>query len=154
MKKKNEFRLAFLMPAPPMEGDVIVRSPEDVWKVCEPTSSYGAETFSVLCVNSKNRLIAGGHISMGILDTCPVHPREVFKAAILHSAAAIILCHNHPSGDPTPSAEDVRITRQLIQAGQVIGIKVLDHVIVGKPSVDRARAFVSLRESGTVEFVL
>jgi DNA repair protein RadC len=91
-------------------------------------------------------------VSKGILDSSLVHPREVFKPAIQSGCAALILMHNHPSGDPAPSADDVRITRQLIQAGQVIGIKVLDHVILGRPSADRRTDFLSMREAGLVEF--
>ena len=83
-----------------------------------------------------------------------MHPREVFRPGILAQAAAIILAHNHPSSDCTPSAEDIRITRQLVQAGQVIGIKVLDHVIVGRPGPagSNEKGHLSLRESGLVEF--
>jgi DNA repair protein RadC len=81
-----------------------------------------------------------------------VHPREVFKAAVEHSAAAVVLVHNHPSGDPTPSAEDIRITRQLVDAGRVMDLKVLDHVVLGKPRAGTAHDFVSLRENGLVDF--
>jgi DNA repair protein RadC len=77
-----------------------------------------------------------------------VHPREVFRAAILDGAGAIILAHNHPSGDPTPSSEDIRITRQLVEAGKILDIEVLDHVVVGRGE----RPFLSLRESGLVSF--
>lgn len=153
-RKKNEFRLAFMMPEATVSENLHIRSPEDAWKLCEPQSTYGAEAFTVICLNSKNRVIAGGHISLGILDTSLVHPREVFRPAILAQSAAVVLAHNHPSGDPTPSAEDVRITRQLIQAGMVLGIKVLDHVVIGRASEDRARPFVSFRESGLCEFAL
>ena len=81
-----------------------------------------------------------------------MHPREVFRKAIRESSASVVLAHNHPSGDPTPSAEDVRITRQLVEAGRVIDIKVLDHVVLGRLSADRDRAYVSLREEGLVDF--
>ncbi|MEI9966921.1 MAG: JAB domain-containing protein [Candidatus Moraniibacteriota bacterium] len=72
-------------------------------------------------------------MSTGTLDTTSVHPREVFRAAVVASASAVILMHNHPSGDPTPSQEDIKVTRELVQAGQVMRIDVLDHVIVGQP---------------------
>jgi DNA repair protein RadC len=137
------------------ERGSVVRSPEDAAVVLRETAKpLDHERFWTLPLDSKNRLKWGvEEISRGILDTSLVHPREVFKRAIQWGCAAVVLVHNHPSGDPTPSAEDVRITRQLIQAGQVIGIKVLDHIVLGRPSAERARDFVSLRESGTVEFV-
>src|SRR5436305_750968 len=87
-------------------------------------------------------------ISQGTLDTLLVHPREVFKCAINGGAASIILAHNHPSGDPTPSEADIKVTRDLIRAGQLLKIEVLDHVIVGKANAERQRDYVSLRELG------
>src|SRR5437773_1629885 len=92
----------------------------------EPT-----EVFAILCLTTKHRVIAYHEVSRGTLDSTLVHPREVFKAALLANAAAIIVCHNHPSGDPTPTADDVEVTRRLVAAGQVVGIEVLDHVVVG-----------------------
>lgn len=90
------------------------------------------EYFYILLLDIKNRLIKESMISQGTLTASIVHPREVFNVAIKESAASIILIHNHPSGDPKPSQEDIEITRQLKQAGQIIGIKVLDHVIIGQ----------------------
>ena len=152
MKKRSDFYLGFCMQPAPEVTDVYVRTPEDCHKVCEEQAGYGQETFTVLCLNTRNRLIAGGIISIGIADSTLVHAREVFRKAIETGAVAIVLAHNHPSGDPTPSAEDVKLTRQLIQAGQVIGIKVLDHVIIGRANPGSNRGFQSLRESGVVEF--
>ncbi len=152
MKKRSDFFLGFCMQPAPNTTDVYVRTPEDCYKTCEEQSGYGQEAFTVLCLNTRNRLIAGGIISIGIADATLVHPREVFRKAIEIGAAAIILAHNHPSGDPTPSAEDVRITRQLVQTGQVIGIKVLDHVVIGRSRPDSQRPFTSFREAGLVEF--
>jgi DNA repair protein RadC len=88
------------------------------------------------------------------LDASLVAPREVFRGAVADSAAAIVCAHNHPSGDPTPSAEDVRITRQLVEAGRILGIRVLDHVVIGRPDATGpgAPGFLSLRESGLVTF--
>jgi len=106
------------------------------------------ETFQVLLLNTRRRLIQTAKISDGTLDTLLVHPREVFKPAIAASAAAIILIHNHPSGDPTPSEADLRVTRDLIRAGQLLKIEVLDHVILGRATADRPRDYVSLRELG------
>jgi DNA repair protein RadC len=87
-------------------------------------------------------------ISNGTLDTILVHPREVFRPAVILSAAAIILCHNHPSGDPEPSAADIKVTRELIRAGQVLKIEVLDHIILGRASTERPYDYASLRELG------
>lgn len=98
------------------------------------------EEFVVLILDSKNKLIALETISVGTINSTIVHPREVFKGAIKRSANAIILVHNHPSGDPTPSEEDIKITRRLAEVGQIVGIQVLDHIIVGK------NRHVSLRE--------
>ena len=90
-----------------------------------------SEVFGILCLTTKHRVIAYHEVSRGALDATLVHPREVFKAAILANAAAIILAHNHPSGDPTPSPDDEALTRQVVAAGDLLGIQVLDHVIVG-----------------------
>ena len=87
-------------------------------------------------------------ISQGTLDTLLVHPREVFKPAITAGAAAIVLAHNHPSGDPTPSEADIKVTRDLIRAGQLLKIEVLDHIILGRATAERKRDYVSLRELG------
>ena len=91
-------------------------------------------------------------VSEGLLDASLVHPREVFKKAILSTSAAVILAHNHPSGDTTPSAEDIKITRQLVEAGKIIDIKVLDHIIIGNPEAHQQGGFLSMREAGLVEF--
>jgi DNA repair protein RadC len=106
------------------------------------------ETFQVLLLNTRRRLIRVEKISDGTLDTLLVHPREVFKMAIAANAAAIVLAHNHPSGDPTPSEADIRVTRDLIRAGQLLKIDVLDHVILGSASPGRETDFCSLRELG------
>jgi DNA repair protein RadC len=90
------------------------------------------EEFLVVLLDAKNKLLGFHVVSVGSLTSSLVHPREVFKAAILSNAAAIILLHNHPSGDPLPLAEDLSITTRLCQTGEVIGIKVLDHVVIGE----------------------
>ena len=90
-----------------------------------------SEVFAILCVSTKHRVIAYHEVSRGALDSTSAHPREVYKAAVLANAAAIIACHNHPSGDPTPSPDDVELTRRLAAAGDVLGIQLLDHLIIG-----------------------
>lgn len=106
------------------------------------------ETFQTLLVNTWRRLIRVEQVSQGILDTILVHPREVFKSAIAASAAAIVLVHNHPNADPTPSQADIKVKRDLIRAGQLMKIEVLDHVILGRAKADRAKDYSSLRELG------
>lgn len=101
-----------------------------------------SEVFGILCLSTKRRVIAYHEVSRGTLDSTLVHPREVFKAAILANAAAIIVAHVHPSGDPTPSPDDLQLTRQLTAAGTLLGIDVLDHIIVGDGR------YVSFREIG------
>ena len=90
-----------------------------------------SEVFAILCVTTKHRVIAYHEVSRGTIDSTLAHPREVFKAALLANAAAIVLSHNHPSGDPTPSPDDVELTRRLAAAGEVLGVPVLDHIIIG-----------------------
>ncbi len=106
------------------------------------------ESFQILLLNTRRRLIRVAEVSDGTLDTLLVHPREVFEKAIAASAAAIILLHNHPSGDPTPSEADIKVTRDLIRAGQLLKIEVLDHVIIGRATKERRKDYVSLRELG------
>jgi DNA repair protein RadC len=106
------------------------------------------EIFQVVLLNTRRRLIDIKEISQGTLDTILVHPREVFKFAIAANAAALVLAHNHPSGDPTPSEADIKVTRDLIRAGQLLKIEVLDHVILGRATQERPKDFVSLRELG------
>jgi len=111
------------------------------------------EVFWALMLDTKNRLIGEPQkISEGTLNSSLVHPRELFKQALQYSSAAIILAHNHPSGDPAPSAEDIKVTRQLIQAGEVMGIKVLDHIVIGHRRHRADTDFLSLREAGLVHF--
>ena len=109
-----------------------IRGPGDIYERCAPSlRDLSHEEFRILLLNTQHAVLREHLITRGILDASVVHPREVFKPAIAESAAAIILIHNHPSGDPLPSAEDREITRQLIEAGRILGIPVLDHVVVG-----------------------
>jgi DNA repair protein RadC len=114
----------------------------------EENRAYEVENFQVILLNTRRKLIRVERISQGTLDTILVHPREVFKPAITAAAAAVVLAHNHPSGDPTPSEADIKVTRDLIRAGQLLKIEVLDHVILGRASQERPRDFISLRELG------
>lgn len=106
------------------------------------------ETFQAVLLNTRRRLIRVEKLSQGTLDTILVHPREVFRAAIAANAACVVLVHNHPSGDPTPSEADIKATRDLIRAGQMLKIEVLDHVILGRKTAEREKDYASLRELG------
>lgn len=106
------------------------------------------EEFHVLLVNSKNHLISDRIVTIGLLDRSQVHAREVFRWAIREAASRVILAHNHPSGDTTPSAQDIACTKNLAAAGRIIGIEVLDHVIIGRPTADRPKDWLSFREEG------
>lgn len=109
----------------------VVKSPEDVVSIVKSQlKGKKKEHFLVLCLDTRNNVINCRAISMGSLDTSIVHPREVFKEAISSSAASVILVHNHPSGDPGPSKEDIELTKRLAKAGEILGIDVLDHIIV------------------------
>jgi DNA repair protein RadC len=120
-------------------GGEAIRGPEDVLGQVRDLARARKEHFVVLLLNARHEVQGRETVSIGSLNASIVHPREVFQPAILHSAAALVLVHNHPSGDPEPSEEDLSITRRLVQVGEVVGISVLDHVIVA------ARGLVSLR---------
>lgn len=109
-----------------------IRGPEDVHTLMAPLlRDLQHEEFHALLLNAQHRVVGQVLVSRGILDASVVHPREVFKSAVVESAAAIVLVHNHPSGDPSPSAEDRLVTRQMRRAGETLGIPVLDHVVIG-----------------------
>lgn len=109
-----------------------ISTPEDVVALCAPQlRGADREHFWALALNTKNQLVKMVEVSIGSLNASIVHPRELFRDAVRASAAAIVVVHNHPSGDPTPSGADIQLTRRLLKAGDVLGIEVLDHVIVG-----------------------
>jgi len=113
-----------------------------------PAFNPDVESLMVVFLNTRRRPIGWQIISTGTLDTLLVHPREIFKPACVMNAAAIILAHNHPSGDPTPSEADIKVTRDIIRAGQLMKIELLDHVILGQATPDRPKSWASLRELG------
>ena len=114
----------------------------------EENRLYEVENFQVVLLTTRRRLIRVERVSQGTLDTLLVHPREVFRPAISANAAALILVHNHPSGDPTPSEADIKVTRDLIRAGQLLKIEILDHIILGRRTNERAKDYASLKELG------
>lgn len=130
------------------ESPVLDNPPAVVELMREQFRQNPVETLYVLLLNTRRRLIRWQRVAHGTLDTILVHPREVFRAAIAANAAAVVLVHNHPSGDPTPSEGDIKVTRDLIRAGQLLKIDVLDHVIIGRATPERAKDYVSLRELG------
>jgi DNA repair protein RadC len=114
-----------------------------------PLYSPDQEMFIVVCLDRKNRIRGWQMITLGTATSALVHPREVFRAAIIASACAILVSHNHPSGDPAPSAADLQVTRQLREAARCVDIELLDHVIHGTPAYDPSgRGYFSFRESG------
>jgi DNA repair protein RadC len=143
------FTLAQRMAREMRHDAPLVDSPERVAELLrEDNRLRDRETFQIVLLNSRRRLIDVKCITDGTLDSLLVHPREVFKAAIAANAAAIILAHNHPSGDPTPSEADIKVTRDLIRAGHLLKIEVEDHVILGRATPERSKDYVSLRELG------
>ncbi|WP_338506191.1 JAB domain-containing protein [Turicibacter sp. KK003] len=120
-----------------------ILSPNDAYEMIkEQLEGLDREQFIIACLNTKNEPTNISVVSVGSLNKAIVHPREVFKTAILSNAASIMAFHNHPSGDTTPSDQDIQLTNRLYEAGELLGIKVLDHLIIGDGS------FTSLKEKG------
>lgn len=121
-------------------------SPQDVADFLkEEMRYYKKEYFKIILLNTKNQVIAVEDISVGSLNSSIVHPREIFSPSIKKSAASLILVHNHPSGDPAPSREDLEVTKRLSEGGKILGIKILDHIVIGESS------FFSFKEKGLLE---
>jgi DNA repair protein RadC len=144
----KEYKVVALRECPLPEQMKICDTPDtaaDYWRLNVATNPYfnpECECFVVLLLNTRRRVKGHQLVTIGTLDTLLVHPREVFRGAVIAAAGAIVLMHNHPSGEPTPSEADIKVTRDLIRAGQLMKIEVLDHVIMGNPNR------TSLRELG------
>lgn len=138
--KLRRVRLVTVDAQPYTSSATVITGPEDVAKVARAILPTDREGFVVLHLDARSTVRSVELVSIGSLNATIIHPREVFKAAILANAAAIVISHNHPSGDPKPSEEDLTITRRLHEAGRILGIELMDHVIVG------ATDFYSLRE--------
>lgn len=144
----KEYKVVALRECPLPETMVMCDTPDkaaDYWRANIATNPYfnpECECFAVLMLNTRRRVKGHQLLTIGTLDTILVHPREVFRGAIIAAAAAVVMMHNHPSGEPTPSEADIKVTRDLIRAGQLLKIEVLDHVIMGNPNHS------SLRELG------
>lgn len=146
---KAAFEIARRLTIEARATSPILDSPESVARLLRGDwATLGAERFVVLILTTRRRLIRIEPVSQGLLDSVLVHPREVFRPAIAWNAHAVILAHNHPGGDPNPSEADIRATRDLVRAGQLLRIEVLDHVILGRAIDGRSKDYCSLRELG------
>ncbi|MEG6586475.1 RadC family protein [Dendrosporobacter sp. 1207_IL3150] len=129
----------------PSNNRIVIRSPQDVYSFVRGELEYlTVEHFMVIGLNTKNHIVFEQTISVGSLNASIVHPRETFKLLIRKACASAVVVHNHPSGDPTPSQEDIDLTKKLVQAGTIIDIPILDHLIVGQGR------YVSLKEKGII----
>ena len=150
----SEFKVMRLNDAPDQFSSHVLDNPRGIVDFLQPRLGDSliyrpdVENFIVVHLSTRRKPIGFEVISTGTLDTLLVHSREVFKSAIVTNAAALVLCHNHPSGDPAPSEADIKVTRDLIRAGQLLKIEVLDHVILGRATPERPKSFSSLRELG------
>ena len=123
----------------------VIKTPKDVANIVTHIRKNKKENFVVLYLNARNQLIHKETIAIGTLNASIVHPREIFQPAISRSAASIILTHNHPSGDTAPSEEDIKLTKRMIKAGEIMGIEVLDHVIVSE------KGYLSMKDRGLIQ---
>lgn len=145
-KRVNIVTIKIVREAGVLYQNRTINSPSDSANLLEPfLKDEDRECFLVVCLDTKNQPTAIHTVSIGTLNSSLVHPREVFKVALLANSNALILAHNHPSGEPKPSQEDLEVTRRLVEAGKILGIEVLDHIIIGSNS-----RFVSLKERGDI----
>ena len=151
MKKEHSKRINIVTVKICKENSILysprrISSPQDSIKLLSQfLENKDREEFIVICLDTKNQPACINVCSIGTLNASLVHPREVFKAAILSNAASIIIAHNHPSGDPTPSTEDISITKRITEAGNILGIQLLDHIIIGEN-----HRYSSLKEDGII----
>jgi DNA repair protein RadC len=137
------FELGKRQTLEPELKDFNIKDPEAIVKAISASIKDKAkEHFKLILLNARNKILGISTISIGSLNASIVHPREVFKDAIMHNAYSVVLAHNHPSGDPEPSEDDLKMTRKLVESGKILGIEVLDHLIIGK------NAFYSFKEKG------
>ena len=142
---KAAFDLGRRLDTYPVKEKRSIRSPEDALReVKRNLKGKKREHFLAILLDTRNQVISIAPISIGSLDSSVVHPREVFREALAASAASVIFVHNHPSGDPSPSEDDIKLTRRLVEAGNIMGVDVLDHVVVADSS------FVSLKGMGSI----
>jgi|ERR1051325_10635213 DNA repair protein RadC len=150
----KEFKVQVLRECPTPTEMQLCDTPDQAaayWRtqvINHPYFNPDTECFVVILLNTRKRIQGHHLVSTGTLDTILVHPREVFRVAIICASAAVVLVHNHPSGDPSPSEADIKVTRDLIRAGQLLKMEVLDHIVMGHPSPERSNGYVSLRSLG------
>jgi len=126
-----------------------LQAPADVAALMRPLlTGKRQEEFHVLLLDTKHRLIHDHIATVGLVDRSQIHSRSVFRAAIQHTCSRIILVHNHPSGDATPSNQDIACTRELVAAGKIVGIEILDHLVIGEKTVQKPKYWLSFREEG------
>ena len=148
---QSAFTLARRMAAEIQETAPLMEGPDAIADLLrEECRPYGVEHFFAILLDTRRRLISKVHLTNGTLDAAIVHPRDVFRHAVVANASAMVLAHNHPSGDPTPSKADITVTRDLVRAGQLLKIEVLDHIILGRRTDERPREFVSMKELGFI----
>ena len=146
MNRINNYRVMLVKENSALYDTNQIKEPGDAALILgKRLEGESKENFLILTLNTKNRVLGCHTISMGSLTASVVHPREVFQAAILDNAASIILSHNHPSGDPNPSREDILVTERLVRAGKLLDIPVLDHIVIGE---GERREFVSMKNKG------
>ncbi len=144
----KEFKIVALRECPLPESLHYCQTPNDAaayWRLHVATNPYfnpEIECVAVLFLNRRNRVKGHQILTLGTMHMALIHPREVFRAAIIGSAAGIVVMHNHPSGDPSPSQADIQVTRELVSAGNLLGIQLLDHIVIGNPNQ------ASLRDMG------
>lgn len=148
MNRINSVRIQLIKEGSSLYSSAIIHGPESAEIIIRNyLETADREYFIMLALNNKNKVICINTVSIGSLNASIVHPREVFKAAILSNASAIIVAHNHPSGDISPSKEDILTTKNLVKAGKIMGIPVLDHIIIGSESNN----WISLKEKGLLD---
>jgi DNA repair protein RadC len=136
--KIPQIKLAILRE-PSSEPQPAIRTPNDLEQYLEPMKHLSEEHFVALHLNARNQVMGYHVVSHGTVSASLVHPREVFKAALLNNAYCLIVAHNHPAGSPDPSPDDINTTRQLVAAGKILGIEIIDHMIVSYRSVSSMR---------------
>jgi len=145
MKKPEPHPLQHMLVKEPTEP-IYASNPQEVFDFCHDLTNLPQEGVFVLLLNSKNRILQRRLVTYGILDASYVHPREVFRDAIKTNAKSLIIVHNHPTGEPDPSLDDIRITQKMNESGIILGINLLDHVIIGNGK------YHSIRDYGEVTF--
>ncbi len=139
------FELGKRQDLEPELKNYVIKNPQSVVKAIRASIKDKAkEHFKLILLDTRNKIIGISTISIGTLNAGLVHPREIFKEAIIHNSASVVLAHNHPSGDPEPSDEDLTITKRLVKSGKILGIEVIDHIIIGKTN------FSSFKERGLI----